>query len=250
LTESSSSRDLTGPKPEPKKIDANSVNSFLQTDKPVERVAKTEPKRFVETPYKPDTDKQAEKSPRPEPKRFVDELPGGRRKTVADGERPDIGDDSVSPEPSGSDADPQPKRSADTDSIPSKRPPSKSDRSNRRGTWSAAKFKNAQFDEEDPSLESKDKPAKCAACGKTVYATERIATDFDVFHKACLKCTYCNNVLKLGNYASLEGKYYCKPHFKQLFASKGNYNEGFGQEKLTAQWEKEKQSEQSGDNSE
>jgi len=33
-------------------------------------------------------------------------------------------------------------------------------------------------------------------------------------------------MLKLGNYAALEGKFYCKPHFKQLFALKGNYNEG------------------------
>lgn len=27
-----------------------------------------------------------------------------------------------------------------------------------------------------------------------------------------------------------------KPHFKQLFALKGNYNEGFGTEKHSAQW--------------
>ncbi|GCC22006.1 hypothetical protein chiPu_0000390 [Chiloscyllium punctatum] len=32
----------------------------------------------------------------------------------------------------------------------------------------------------------------------------------------------------LGNYASLHGQMYCKPHFKQLFKSKGNYDEGFG----------------------
>ena len=32
------------------------------------------------------------------------------------------------------------------------------------------------------------------------------------------------------------GKLYCKPHFKQLFASKGNYNEGFGKQKLTHEW--------------
>lgn len=32
------------------------------------------------------------------------------------------------------------------------------------------------------------------------------------------------------------GKLYCKPHFKQLFASKGNYNEGFGKAKLTHEW--------------
>ena len=29
-------------------------------------------------------------------------------------------------------------------------------------------------------------------------------------------------------YASLHGRIYCKPHFNQLFKSKGNYDEGFG----------------------
>ena len=32
------------------------------------------------------------------------------------------------------------------------------------------------------------------------------------------------------------GKYYCKPHFKQLFKEKGNYSEGFGGKKLTHEW--------------
>lgn len=30
------------------------------------------------------------------------------------------------------------------------------------------------------------------------------------------------------SYASLQGSIYCKPHFNQLFKSKGNYDEGFG----------------------
>jgi hypothetical protein len=29
-----------------------------------------------------------------------------------------------------------------------------------------------------------------------------------------------------------QGVYFCKPHFKQLFALKGNYSEGFGKNKL------------------
>jgi hypothetical protein len=35
--------------------------------------------------------------------------------------------------------------------------------------------------------------------------------------------------LQLGNYAALNGVFYCKPHFKQLFAVKGNYTDGFKQ---------------------
>ncbi|KXS17101.1 hypothetical protein M427DRAFT_54759 [Gonapodya prolifera JEL478] len=33
--------------------------------------------------------------------------------------------------------------------------------------------------------------------------------------------------MKLGNFAFNAGRYYCKPHFKQLFAIKGNYSGGF-----------------------
>jgi len=63
-----------------------------------------------------------------------------------------------------------------------------------------------------------------------------MAADNVVFHKGCMKCEHCQKVLSLGNYASLSGKYYCKPHFKQLFALKGNYSEGFGEEKHSSKW--------------
>ncbi|PRP87045.1 xin actin-binding repeat-containing protein 2 isoform 3 [Planoprotostelium fungivorum] len=78
----------------------------------------------------------------------------------------------------------------------------------------------------------------CDICTKTLYITEKIVADGKNFHKNCFKCGHCNTVLKLGNYAGLDGKFFCKPHFKQLFQSKGNYNEGFGNEKLTNKWTK------------
>ncbi|CAL8307662.1 unnamed protein product [Merluccius merluccius] len=40
----------------------------------------------------------------------------------------------------------------------------------------------------------------------------------------------------LGNYASLHGRMYCKPHFTQLFKAKGNYDEGFGQKPHKELW--------------
>lgn len=40
----------------------------------------------------------------------------------------------------------------------------------------------------------------------------------------------------LGNYASLHGRMYCKPHYNQLFKSKGNYDEGFGQKPHKELW--------------
>lgn len=81
---------------------------------------------------------------------------------------------------------------------------------------------------------------KCSVCSKTVYLAEKIVVedkeDKKTFHKTCLKCTHCKATLSLGNYASMNGVMYCKPHFKQLFATKGNYDEGFGKDKLTSKW--------------
>lgn len=73
-------------------------------------------------------------------------------------------------------------------------------------------------------------PAKesCVGCQKTVYPMERLLANQQVFHISCFRCSYCNNKLSLGTYASLHGQIYCKPHFNQLFKSKGNYDEGFG----------------------
>ena len=39
-----------------------------------------------------------------------------------------------------------------------------------------------------------------------------------------------------GTYASLAGVIYCKTHFKQLFKTKGNYDEGFGREQHKKKW--------------
>jgi len=162
----------------------------------------------------------------------IEVTPFDRRKTVADSTEAKI--DSPTRER---------KKSADAESITPEKPVTTK---NRRGTWSSSKFKNFVY-EDDPEEEEKTTPVsspsekqKCAACNKTVYLTERIATDTEVFHKMCFKCCHCSQVIKLGNYASLEGKYYCKPHFKQLFAKKGNYHEGFGEEKQQVQWERER----------
>jgi late competence protein required for DNA uptake (superfamily II DNA/RNA helicase) len=75
----------------------------------------------------------------------------------------------------------------------------------------------------------------CDACGKNVYPQEKVTADNRIWHKSCFRCLRCNNVLKLGSFAAMEGKFYCKVCFKKLFFSKGNYSEGFG--KLTPQQE-------------
>lgn len=64
---------------------------------------------------------------------------------------------------------------------------------------------------------------KCKACQGTVYPMDQISVDGVPFHKLCLKCSVCQRILSLGQYASLNGQYFCKPHFKQSFKTKGNY---------------------------
>ncbi|TPX38518.1 hypothetical protein SeMB42_g06688 [Synchytrium endobioticum] len=76
-----------------------------------------------------------------------------------------------------------------------------------------------------PSLNSKIET--CSMCQKVVYPMDLTKADEKIFHKTCIRCGHCNKVLSLGNYAALNGVFYCKPHFKQLFAIKGNYTDGF-----------------------
>lgn len=65
---------------------------------------------------------------------------------------------------------------------------------------------------------------------------ESLIADKQNFHKSCFRCEHCKGKLSLGNYASLHGRMYCKPHYKQLFKSKGNYDEGFGQKPHKELW--------------
>jgi hypothetical protein len=78
---------------------------------------------------------------------------------------------------------------------------------------------------------------KCTACAKPVYPMERMDADGKPFHKTCMKCAHCQCTLKLGNFAAMQGVYYCKPHFKQLFKLKGNYDSGFGREQAKMKWD-------------
>eukprot|EP01102_Stenamoeba_stenopodia_P022748 TRINITY_DN95_c0_g1_i1.p1 TRINITY_DN95_c0_g1~~TRINITY_DN95_c0_g1_i1.p1 ORF type:complete len:102 (+),score=28.12 TRINITY_DN95_c0_g1_i1:209-514(+) len=76
----------------------------------------------------------------------------------------------------------------------------------------------------------------CKSCEKRVYPMDRLSINDVIFHKGCFKCDHCKGTISAGNYASLEGRYYCKTHFKELFKAKGNYSEGFGHEKHSSKW--------------
>lgn len=86
------------------------------------------------------------------------------------------------------------------------------------------------------SFSFKTQKETCASCEKTVYPMERLVANNLIFHAACFCCKHCNTKLSLGSYAALQGEFYCKPHFQQLFKSKGNYDEGFGRKQHKELW--------------
>ncbi|XP_016340145.1 LIM domain and actin-binding protein 1-like [Sinocyclocheilus anshuiensis] len=77
---------------------------------------------------------------------------------------------------------------------------------------------------------------RCVSCLKTVYPLEKLVANQQIYHKSCFRCAFCSTKLSLGTYASLHGDIYCKPHFSQLFKSKGNYDEGFGHRPHKEMW--------------
>ncbi|XP_071121670.1 muscle M-line assembly protein unc-89-like isoform X8 [Mytilus edulis] len=77
---------------------------------------------------------------------------------------------------------------------------------------------------------------KCAACQKTVYAVEKLEMNKHIYHRACFKCSHCKCVLTAKTFSMNEGIIFCTNHFKQLFARKGNYDEGFGRQQYKKKW--------------
>jgi len=73
---------------------------------------------------------------------------------------------------------------------------------------------------------------KCHKCGKTAYVAEQVCVDKEVFHKHCFRCEHCESVLTVNSFAAIHGRFYCKPHFLQLVKQAGNYDEGFGKQKM------------------
>ena len=72
----------------------------------------------------------------------------------------------------------------------------------------------------------KGEQKNCYVCGHAVFLMEKLESDGNTYHKRCFRCAVCNKAVGIGGFAALEGKIYCKPHFKQLFQLKGNYSEG------------------------
>ncbi|XP_043600496.1 uncharacterized protein LOC122575522 isoform X16 [Bombus pyrosoma] len=76
----------------------------------------------------------------------------------------------------------------------------------------------------------------CESCEKKVYPLEKVETNNKIFHKQCFRCQQCNCVLRMDTFTLNNGKLYCIPHFKQLFITRGNYDEGFGVDPHKNKW--------------
>ncbi|XP_008305191.1 LIM domain and actin-binding protein 1-like isoform X2 [Stegastes partitus] len=98
---------------------------------------------------------------------------------------------------------------------------------------------NGESTEQPKAIRKFCPPARetCIACLQTVYPLERLEAHKQIYHKSCFRCVHCSTKLSLANFASLHGNIYCKPHFSQLFKSKGNYDEGFGHRPHKELWE-------------
>lgn len=70
---------------------------------------------------------------------------------------------------------------------------------------------------------------KCYFCKQRVYLMEKVSAEQLIFHRTCLKCYYCNALLKIGSYAfdrdSQNGKFYCIQHFKLQPSNNKNVND-------------------------
>ncbi|XP_052800362.1 titin-like isoform X8 [Mya arenaria] len=95
-------------------------------------------------------------------------------------------------------------------------------------------------DPEDKGMFRVVQTEKCSACEKTVYAMEKLELNGHVYHKNCFKCSHCSARLTPKTFSMNEGVIYCVNHFKQLFARKGNYDEGFGRQQYKKSWGEKK----------
>lgn len=73
-----------------------------------------------------------------------------------------------------------------------------------------------------------DAQSKCAVCQRTVYAAEYVGATGRAFHKACFRCGVCKTLLRADTFTTVDGKFYCKPHYEQQFKLAGNYSALFG----------------------
>uniref|UniRef100_A0A665VE59 Cysteine and glycine-rich protein 2 n=1 Tax=Echeneis naucrates TaxID=173247 RepID=A0A665VE59_ECHNA len=70
---------------------------------------------------------------------------------------------------------------------------------------------------------------KCARCGDSVYAAEKIMGAGKPWHKNCFRCAKCGKSLESTTQTEKEGEIYCKACYAKNFGPKGfGYGQGAG----------------------
>jgi hypothetical protein len=88
----------------------------------------------------------------------------------------------------------------------------------------------AVADRSAPVVVKKTDVQKCCKCDKSVYSLELLVACDKNWHKSCFRCKHCNSVLGLKGFATIDGEPYCKPHYLEIFKSKGTYKAFSGKE--------------------
>ncbi|GLD48079.1 cysteine and glycine-rich protein 2 [Lates japonicus] len=70
---------------------------------------------------------------------------------------------------------------------------------------------------------------KCARCGDSVYAAEKIMGAGKPWHKNCFRCAKCGKSLESTTQTEKDGEIYCKACYAKNFGPKGfGYGQGAG----------------------
>merc|ERR1712198_557061 len=78
---------------------------------------------------------------------------------------------------------------------------------------------------ENVGVKAKSRQEYCGICQDPVYRNDRLDLGKFVLHEACFRCLKCGLKLTNSNFATYGDALLCKPHYHQLFQTKGNYSE-------------------------
>lgn len=78
---------------------------------------------------------------------------------------------------------------------------------------------------ENVGVKTKSRKEYCGICQDPVYRTDRLDLGKVILHEQCFRCLKCGLKLTNSNFATYGDALLCKPHYHQLFQTKGNYTE-------------------------
>lgn len=78
-----------------------------------------------------------------------------------------------------------------------------------------------------PSESLRDTQSNCYSCQKVVYPAEYVGAAGKAFHRQCFRCETCRGQLRADTFATVDGRFFCRPHYEQAYKKGGNYTTGF-----------------------